>query len=412
MLTEKELNEIKKEYPEYIPTRKSSTRALNLTGQQIFDWTVLYRGENNKSHQSQWVCQCKCGNIKLVLGTNLSQQKSHNCGLCKKTLKEKEKKEYKELFGENSKGRENLINQRFGKLLVISPAPNQEKRTYWNCLCDCGNTTIVLTAHLKNGHTKSCGCLHDLQSTKNIKKAQEKLKIDYETKYINKKFGNLTVLQRTHDTYWLMKCDCGNIKEINIANVLSGATVSCGCYNKKILYQRGEDLTNKKFGKLTVQYLLPERIKKERIWHCKCDCGNEIDVRVGALRSGNTSSCGCIKSKNNAKIHSMLQELSLNFISEWKIPNSLKRFDFYVNNCYIIEFDGEQHFNEKHNWDKETFYKQHESDLIKNKYCFDNNIPLIRITYDAKYTIDDLKLETTRFLLTPENEQIYYESRK
>ena len=86
MLTEKELNEIKKEYPEYIPTRKSSTRALNLTGQQIFDWTVLYRGENHKSHQSQWVCQCKCGNIKLVLGTNLSQQKSHNCGLCKKTL--------------------------------------------------------------------------------------------------------------------------------------------------------------------------------------------------------------------------------------------------------------------------------------------------------------------------------------
>lgn len=46
-----------------------------------------------------------------------------------------------------------------------------------------------------------------------------------------------------------------------------------------------------------------------------------------------------------------------------------------------------------------------------NNYCFRNNIPIIRIPYDAKYTITDLKLETTRFLLTPENEQSYYEKR-
>ena len=51
------------------------------------------------------------------------------------------------------------------------------------------------------------------------------------------------------------------------------------------------------------------------------------------------------------------------------------------------------------------------TNLIKNKYCFDNNIPLIRIPYNAEYTIDDLKLETTRFLLTPENEEEYYNSR-
>ena len=51
-------------------------------------------------------------------------------------------------------------------------------------------------------------------------------------------------------------------------------------------------------------------------------------------------------------------------------------------------------------------------DLQKNHYCFDNNIPIIRIPYDAEYTIDDLKLETTRFLLTPENEEEYYTSRK
>ena len=52
--------------------------------------------------------------------------------------------------------------------------------------------------------------------------------------------------------------------------------------------------------------------------------------------------------------------------------------------------------------------KTHENDLLKNEYCFYNNIPLIRIPYNEKYVVDDLKLETTRFLLTPENEEMYY----
>lgn len=42
---------------------------------------------------------------------------------------------------------------------------------------------------------------------------------------------------------------------------------------------------------------------------------------------------------------------------------------------------------------------------------FCNPLAIIRIPYDADYIIDDLKLETTRFLLTPENEKEYYESR-
>lgn len=29
-------------------------------------------------------------------------------------------------------------------------------------------------------------------------------------------------------------------------------------------------------------------------WHCRCDCGNEIDVPTRYLKSGNTRSCGCL----------------------------------------------------------------------------------------------------------------------
>ena len=53
----------------------------------------------------------------------------------------------------------------------------------------------------------------------------------------------------------------------------------------------------------------------------------------------------------------------------------------------------------------------HYHDLQKNKYCFEHNIPIIRIPYNEDYDIKDLKLETTRFLLTPKNEREYYATR-
>ena len=59
----------------------------------------------------------------------------------------------------------NLTAQKFGRLLVIrkggtytSPCKTAVSRK-WICRCDCGNITEVITAHLREGRTKSCGCL-------------------------------------------------------------------------------------------------------------------------------------------------------------------------------------------------------------------------------------------------------------
>jgi len=53
-----------------------------------------------------------------------------------------------------------LVGQRFGRLLVLEEAPNLKKKiSRWLCQCDCGNQTFVRTGTLRNGHTKSCGCL-------------------------------------------------------------------------------------------------------------------------------------------------------------------------------------------------------------------------------------------------------------
>ena len=51
-----------------------------------------------------------------------------------------------------------LTGQRFGKLVVIERVYNGRKDAHWRCKCDCGKEVITSTGHLKDGHTKSCGC--------------------------------------------------------------------------------------------------------------------------------------------------------------------------------------------------------------------------------------------------------------
>ena len=56
--------------------------------------------------------------------------------------------------------KENLLGQKFERLLVIAEAEpvGVKKRAAWLCQCDCGNQKVVKSEELKSGDTKSCGC--------------------------------------------------------------------------------------------------------------------------------------------------------------------------------------------------------------------------------------------------------------
>ena len=58
-----------------------------------------------------------------------------------------------------------------------------------------------------------------------------------------------------------------------------------------------EDLTGMKCGKLTVVRRAENRISSGKIrvyWVCKCECGNEKEIRASHLKSGKIVSCGCV----------------------------------------------------------------------------------------------------------------------
>ena len=53
-----------------------------------------------------------------------------------------------------------ITGQKFGRLTVDGFAYTKNNRAYWNCTCDCGTHCVKMGKYLRNGDTKSCGCLN------------------------------------------------------------------------------------------------------------------------------------------------------------------------------------------------------------------------------------------------------------
>lgn len=281
-----------------------------------------------------------------------------------------------------------LTGNRFGKLVVLKRTENVGVLTAWECQCDCGNICVATTKRLRNGTKQSCGCLSQ----------------KYPPIQIGDKINSLTVLNSIHKNnrqYWLCECECGNKTEVSDCNLKSGQVKSCGCL-RRTPSSRRLNLTGQKFGYLTALKFDEEKSSPERTyWICKCNCSKETSILLENLTSKDRfPSCGCqTQSRGEEKIQRILEQYNIPFTKEQTFDTCINlntgkklRFDFYVNNSYLIEFDGKQHFIEKNGW--ENLQDVQYRDNIKNEWCKQNNIPLIRIPY-TKYnslSIEDLLL--------------------
>lgn len=164
------------------------------------------------------------------------------------------------------------------------------------------------------------------------------------------------------------------------------------------------DLTGLVFGKWTVLSKSDERSSNGNIrWLCKCECGVKRTVDSAALRNKTSMSCGNHSnvSKGNAKITELLTKANIPFETEKIFPTCKDKkylpFDFFVNNSYLIEYDGIQHFDPKTKFNYEYV---HCHDVLKSIWCKENNIPLIRIPYThyEQLTINDLLLTSSDFI--------------
>lgn len=218
----------------------------------------------------------------------------------------------------------NLINQPFGKWTVIGDCitfKNKRNRTErkWLCRCECGTERYVLERSLIYGGSQSCGCM----SAENSAKA-----VSYNLK--NKTFGDLKVLYKSkkqhRDTrggiWWTCECSCGNKCDVLASLLVTGKTTHCGCKTEPKNYYY-KDIKGQTFNRLKALYPTQQRTDKGAvIWHCCCECGNEIDVSYNELVYTNLQSCGCKKAEHNKMMPSFLTHIdgtSLDILKSQKL---------------------------------------------------------------------------------------------
>lgn len=298
-----------------------------------------------------------------------------------------------------------LTGQKFGKLTVLKEAPreNTKQPIKWICECECGNQVQVRTTDLRNGHSSSCG-----------KCRQRKINM------LGQRFGKLVVIKELPsnskgNAMWECQCDCGNVITTEGIRLRNGQTTSCGCtrINKLILQnqQRALNLQGQQFGELIAIEPTEQRQNGQIMWLCQCSCGRSLLISSHNLISGNTCSCGCNKmSHGEIKIEKILQTANIGFETQKQFPNLkfdngyFARFDFYLPDYNtIIEYDGRQHFIEGSGvFDNPTkFALTQEHDKIKNAYCKQHGINLIRIpfTHYDSIILDDLLPDTSNFIV-------------
>lgn len=126
----------------------------------------------------------------------------------------------------------------------------------------------------------------------------------------------------------------------------------------------------------------------------RCSCGKEFVTSIASFQNGKIRCSECAKSISKYELifKSYLEKEHIDFIYQYSLNQCRDTlplpFDFYIKeySC-IIEIDGEGHYHPCHfnriSYESavKTFEITKNHDIIKNKFCRDNNIPLLRIPY-------------------------------
>lgn len=126
-------------------------RTIDLAGKRFGRLVVISKAESIHDScgatRAMWNCKCDCGNTTIVRAELLRCGKTKSCGCLKH---------------EHSYNFEDLTSRTYGRLLVTGINKRDcYGKIYYDCICECGNRTIVNSNDLKSGHTKSCGCLRN-----------------------------------------------------------------------------------------------------------------------------------------------------------------------------------------------------------------------------------------------------------
>jgi very-short-patch-repair endonuclease/ribosomal protein L36 len=183
------------------------------------------------------------------------------------------------------------------------------------------------------------------------------------------------VFEQTLNNHLKYGCsDCGGTKKLNTDNFISKSNE---VHNNKFDYS----LVNYKNNNTKVEIICPKH--------------GSFKQRAGDHMRG-VGCPGCNSSKGEIKVKNFLNKNNIEYMPQYKFKDCKDKktlpFDFYLPKLNVcIEYDGSQHFN-PYGWDEKgvRLYETQKHDNIKNEYCSNNNIKLVRIPYYEKNNIEKL----------------------
>lgn len=210
-------------------------------------------------------------------------------------------------------------------------------------------------------------------------------------------------------TYIQYNCQKHGSHSMRISNFINGkGCPDCVAENNRTLFQLSPNKVERRINECGGRLLNKEDYKNQtekNLWIECFECGEPFltSLRNFTQHDGHVcSNCKNVKSLGERRIQRYLENKRLDFIPQkWFVDcrdaNPLP-FDFYLDGLNtIIEFDGRQHFEETgyFTYPLEIVQKH---DKIKNIYCREHNINLIRISYLDYNKIEEILDKELSFL--------------
>lgn len=129
---------------------------VDLTGQHFGMLTVKAFAYGEASKPKHWLCQCDCGQEKVVAGANLRSGRSKSCGCISRSKWAAAR--LRNPPPSAPMGRPDITGKRYGLVTVLGLEVSQSGNRLWKCQCDCGNGCVLSYAELARRGKPSCGC--------------------------------------------------------------------------------------------------------------------------------------------------------------------------------------------------------------------------------------------------------------
>lgn len=327
---------------------------------------------------TQILHKCECGRDWMVMPSNILSGSTMRCNVCRPIKRTKTHAQYiKELEKNNPNV---IVIEKYikGYIPILH-------------LCKCGNEWNAMPDNvIKGQNCQECGRKKQAKSHEEYVGLVKLFNIN--TKVIGLYENNYTPI--------LHHCECGNTNWITAPrSVLEGRTCDLCAYK----------LTHEEYV-IKLKNLRPDIDVLENyikgnvaILH-KCSCGNDKWMAHPSNVLRGVCCSLCAQSKGERRIKKYLIDNNYFFKPEYSFINlkglggGLLRFDFAIfdnenamNPKILVEFDGEQHQRWVEGFmTKNAFIKLQKHDEIKNNFCINNNIKLLRVSHEDFNYIEDI----------------------